>query len=254
MFPTPDILGFRINWFELITVLSILFTLIFGRWYFKVTNQKAEVKTFILPLVSLLIFGYFATYVMAYFEGCTYAFIKNDSSYFYPFGAHKKFLGFITLVFIVVLLNQIFIKSKSFFKLSDFLAVVICLFILLEANACLFDGHGCYGRFTNLPWGMYFLHGSAPTLFPVHPTPLYITLSHFVLFIVLLILNKRGRFNGKLIYILLIGTSFLNIGIEFIKDTEALMLGLNFSQIVYSIIGIVSILFLISNRNINTQS
>jgi prolipoprotein diacylglyceryltransferase len=245
MFPPPDILGFRINWFELITVLSILITLIFGRFYFYATHEKGKLTSFLIPLGILLILGYAATYLMAYLEGVSYAVLKNNSDFYHPFGESKKFLGFVFLIFLMTILNILIFHAKSIDKLGDFLAVVICFFIILEANACLLDGHGCYGRFTNLPWGMYFLHGSAPTLFPVHPTPLYISISHVLVFILLLFLIKRKLLMGKLLLILLLGTSLFNILIELLKDTEPLLLGFNFSQVVYAIIGIFSVILLI---------
>ena len=245
MFPSPEILGLKISWFELITVLSILTTLLFGRWFFYRTSSDKKLTTYLLPLSLLLAFGYFATYGVAYLEGQSYSLVLNDTSYEIAFGKGKKFLGFIFLIYCIVLVDNYLYSLKRFSGLSDFLAVVVCFFIILEANACLFDGHGCYGRFTNLPWGMYFLHGSAPTLLPVHPTPIYISLSHLLLLIFLLIAYKKKWFPNQLILILLIGTSLFNFLIEFVKDTESLIWILNFSQVVYGWIAITSIMMLI---------
>jgi prolipoprotein diacylglyceryltransferase len=253
MFPPPDILGLRINWFELITVLAILVTLVFGRFYFYATHEKGKLNSFLIPLFSLLVLGYFFTYLMAYIEGLCYASVKNDSSFYHAFGESKKFLGFIFLIFLIIGFNSLLFKAKTLFKIGDFLAVVVCLFIILEANACLLDGHGCYGRFTNLPWGMYFLHGSAPTLFPVHPTPLYISVSHLILFLLLLYWKNKKQFEGKLILILLIGTSVFNFAIELLKDTESLLLGLNFSQLLYAVIGLTSIFILSKSESTKTN-
>ena len=248
MFPPPEILGCSINWFELITVLAVLITLVFGRFYFARSSQHLSLSSILIPLAGILLVGYFSTYVMAYFEGQAYGHIKDNSSYFVPFGAHKKFLGFVSFLFLVVLINQFLVQSKKLFALNDYLAVVVCFFIILEANACLFDGHGCYGRFTNLPWGMLFIHGSAPTLLPVHPTPLYISISHLILFFILLYFRKRKWFKDQLILVLMIGTSLFNFLIEFFKDIDELLFSLNFAQLIYSGIGLTSLLLLLSNK------
>ena len=245
MLPSPEILGLKFNWFELITVLSILTTLLFGRWFFYSTKRQNSLSSFLMPLGFLLALGYFAAYAMAYIEGQTYTLAYQDVSRTIAFGEGKKFLGFIFLIYVVVLIDKSLLKLPSFSNISDFLAVVVCLFIVLEANACLLDGHGCYGRFTNLPWGMYFLHGSAPTLFPVHPTPIYISLSHLLLFFLLLYLSKKDKLTNRLILVLILGTSSINFMIEFTKDTDALLLSLNFSQSLYGLMALTSFMLLI---------
>ncbi|MEZ5002725.1 MAG: prolipoprotein diacylglyceryl transferase [Chitinophagales bacterium] len=253
MFPAPEILGIKISWFELITVLSILLSLVFGRWFYRQVPSKPPLAYSLVTIGVLLVLGYFATYLLAFLEGQSYSFVLNDPSFEIKFGQSKKFLGFIFLIYCLVLFDNYLYPINRFNTLGDFMAIVVCFFIILEANACLFDGHGCYGRFTNLPWGMYFLHGSAPTLLPVHPTPIYISLSHLLLFIFLLIAFKKHWIEGRLLLVLLIGTSLFNFLIEFVKDTQPLLIGLNFSQLVYGWIGITSLFILLTSNRLNSE-
>src|SRR2546423_7264794 len=48
-----------------------------------------------------------------------------------------------------------------------------CVGYAIGRIGCLLSGDGDYGIPTDLPWGMSFPHGVAPTSERVHPTPLY---------------------------------------------------------------------------------
>lgn len=245
MIPSPELFGIQLNWFDLITVISILITLLFGRWYFFYAQKEKLSIKLVLSITVLLISGYVCTFLMASFEGAVYAHELGDEKFKVAFGTSKRFSGFIFLIAFLYIFHSLIKPIPLFKNYGDFLAVVVCCFIALEANACLFDGHGCYGRFTNLPWGMLFLHGSAPTLFPVHPTPLYITISHLILLTLLVYLHINGKLKGQLIAILLIGTSIFNVLIEIVKDKQTLVGNFNFAQLLYMTIGLIGLLIFI---------
>ena len=97
-----------------------------------------------------------------------------------------------------------------------------------------------FGENTNLPWGMMsdeisrFINASIPRLnelgvsmdpkLPVHPTFLYESLWNLAVFVVLLILSKKKKFDGQILLGYLIGYGTGRAFIEGIR-IDSLMLG-----------------------------
>ena len=93
--------------------------------------------------------------------------------------------------------------------------------------ACLFAGDGCYGTWTNLPWGMHFPHGTAPSLLPRHPTPLYESLASLAL-LIFLFARKRKPGHTFLLFLMLSGA--LRFLVEFIRINHRIWLNLSLAQ------------------------
>ncbi len=63
---------------------------------------------------------------------------------------------------------------------------------------CFFAGC-CYGKPTDVPWAVIFTNPkSIATLnIPIHPTQIYSSLSSFIIFIILMILHSKKKFEGQ---------------------------------------------------------
>ena len=63
---------------------------------------------------------------------------------------------------------------------------------------CFFAGC-CYGKPTDVPWAVVFTNPkSIATLnIPIHPTQLYSSLSSFIIFVILMVLHSKKKFEGQ---------------------------------------------------------
>ncbi|MFO7750824.1 MAG: prolipoprotein diacylglyceryl transferase [Desulfobacteraceae bacterium] len=91
---------------------------------------------------------------------------------------------------------------------ADIMAPAVALDHAIGRVGCFFAGC-CHGRACDLPWAVTFTSSDslAPIGTPLHPTQLYSVLSNFLIFLILLFLQKRKKFNGMVFwsYILLYG-------------------------------------------------
>jgi phosphatidylglycerol---prolipoprotein diacylglyceryl transferase len=74
----------------------------------------------------------------------------------------------------------------------------------------------CYGRPTNVPWRVIFKNPAsiAPLNIPLHPTQLYDAMSNLIIFIVLMILTAKKKFDGQVLLWFLILHSTARLYIE----------------------------------------
>ena len=116
----------------------------------------------------------------------------------------------------------------------------------------------CYGRPTDMPWGVVFtdtrsLIPEDMLNMPLHPTQLYSSLSGFIIFIILMILNTKKRFEGQVLLWFLILHSTGRLLIErFRGDDRGLILGgawtvTQFLTIII-LIGSIIMLFILKSR------
>ena len=79
----------------------------------------------------------------------------------------------------------------------------------------------------------------------VHPTFLYESISNFILFFILMNMNKKRKFQGETTYIYLIWYGITRTIVEGLR-TDSLMLGnIRVSQLLSIVIAIVGIIFLL---------
>ncbi len=88
-------------------------------------------------------------------------------------------------------------KGLELWKTADVLAPGLALGHSVGRFGCLFAGC-CYGRTCDLPFAITFTNpaGLAPLHSALHPTQLYMVGTNFFLFLILLAVQKRKRFNG----------------------------------------------------------
>jgi len=131
-------------------------------------------------------------------------------------------------------------------KIADLWAPAIAVGQGIGRIGCFMAGC-CYGKPTDLPWGVTFTNPdslASPHNVPLHPTQLYSSLSGFVIFFATLVLYKKKKFEGQVFLWFLIMHSTARLAIErFRGDDRGILLGSNMSvtQLVAILILIVSV-------------
>jgi phosphatidylglycerol:prolipoprotein diacylglycerol transferase len=94
-------------------------------------------------------------------------------------------------------------KKMPLWKTVDVLAPSVALGSVFGRIGCLLNGC-CYGRPTDLPWGLTFANPQAhefsgtPLNIPLHPTEIYDALLNFGLYVFLAWLIRRKKFDGQI--------------------------------------------------------
>jgi len=107
--------------------------------------------------------------------------------------------------FIMALVSaMIYIKYKKYdlWNTADLLAPAIALGHAVGRLGCFFAGC-CYGKTCELPWAVTFSDPDALASLgvPLHPTQLYAVLSNLTIFGLLLALDKKSAFAGRLFWL-----------------------------------------------------
>jgi phosphatidylglycerol:prolipoprotein diacylglycerol transferase len=141
-------------------------------------------------------------------------------------------------------------------KTADACAPGIAIGNFFGRQGC-FAAGCCWGKPTNLPWGVRFTElgheiTGVPIDVPLHPTQLYESFSMLIVFFFLLWLHKYRRFNGQVILFYALLYSIVRFAIEFVRDDPrgdilglTSMTGLSTSQIISLIVGTTSLVLLI---------
>lgn len=142
----------------------------------------------------------------------------------------------------------------SFWAVGDLWAPALALGQAVGRIGCFMAGC-CYGRPTDLPWGIVFDHPHtlAPPNVPLHPTQLYSSLGGFVIFLVLCVLHTKRKFQGQVFLWYLILHSTFRLFVErFRGDERGLLPGtdMTLTQFLATVILILAVvaLFLLKSR------
>ena len=143
----------------------------------------------------------------------------------------------------------------SFWATGDLWAPALALGQGIGRLGCLMAGC-CYGRPTDLPWGIIFSHphSLAPQNIPLHPTQLYSSLGLFAIFFSLLFLHHKRRFQGQVFVWYLILHSTFRLFVERLRgDERGLVPGteMTLTQLVATIVlilAVIALFFLKSRR------
>jgi phosphatidylglycerol:prolipoprotein diacylglycerol transferase len=141
-------------------------------------------------------------------------------------------------------------------KTADACAPGIAIGNFFGRQGC-FAAGCCWGKPTNLPWGVKFTElgheiTGVPIDVPLHPTQLYESFSMLIVFFFLLWLHRHRRFNGQVILVYALLYSIVRFAIEFVRDDPrgdilglTSMTGLSTSQLISVIVGTASLVLLI---------
>lgn len=141
-------------------------------------------------------------------------------------------------------------------KTADACAPGIAIGSFFGRQGC-FAAGCCWGKPTDLPWGVKFTElGHEITGVPIdahlHPTQLYESFAMLLVFVVLLWLHKRKRFDGQVVLFYGLLYSVVRFSIEFVRDDPrgdilglTTLTGLSTSQLISIVVGISSLIILI---------
>lgn len=96
---------------------------------------------------------------------------------------------------------------------------------------CFLSGDGCYGKPTNLPWGMAFPNGIEPVRVPVHPTPLYELFGAIIIALWLWRRQGRPHSTGSILAQYLVLTGIARFLVEFVRRNPPVAFGFSNAQL-----------------------
>jgi len=113
---------------------------------------------------------------------------------------------------------------------ANVMAPAVALGYAVGRIACQLAGDGTYGRPSDLPWAMSYPRGMMPTTVRVQPTPVYETLSMFVIFLILYRLARRPQPGWYVFAWFLVLSGVERFAIEFLRRNPVLAAGLTSPQ------------------------
>jgi len=255
MYPNPEIFGITIGWYSTFHWLGVLAAVLFSVWYY---NKHKPFNISATQFVGLIAVLYITLMFGGRLAGFDEAFLKNGTfpnwSLLFegPAAGQFRWCGSLLLtVLLLPILSKKILRIKQSNQLLDLLAMAFCMLTIFTKQGCQFSGDGCYGTVTNLPWGMHYPYGAAPNIFPVHPTPIYDSLFHAILFVLLLWYNaKRKHKAGQTALIYFVGVSVFYILLEFIRLNPEVALGITLPQLVYFLIIISSVQYFLQPKSV----
>ena len=118
---------------------------------------------------------------------------------------------------------MVYVKYKKFdlWPTADLLAPAIALGHAVGRLGCLFAGC-CYGKTCDLPWAITFSDPDSLALLgiPLHPTQLYAVFSNLIIFGLLLAMDKKSAFAGRLFWLYILFYGIFRSLIEFFRGDE----------------------------------
>ena len=113
----------------------------------------------------------------------------------------------------------------SYLKMGDLWAPAAAIGQGIGRIGCFMAGC-CSGKPTDMQWGVVFTHPNslAPLNISLHPTQLYSSVSGFVIFLILLLLNSKKQFEGQVLLWFLILHSTARLAIERFRGDDRGML------------------------------
>jgi phosphatidylglycerol:prolipoprotein diacylglycerol transferase len=147
----------------------------------------------------------------------------------------------------------------SFWRTADLCGPAIALGQASGRIGCFMAGDD-YGRPTDVPWAVTFTDpdaariGGAPLGVPLHPVQLYESIVCFVLFVVLVRLGRRKRFDGEVILVYTAAYAIARFVLEFFRGDadRGFVFGglLSTSQFIAAILGPLAIaMWFVRRRN-----
>jgi phosphatidylglycerol:prolipoprotein diacylglycerol transferase len=131
-------------------------------------------------------------------------------------------LGGVVLSMIAIILFC-WIKKISILKLCDIMAPSFALGIFITRIGCFLNGC-CYGKPCRLPWGVVFPMnspaGSMHQGIHIHPTQLYSSFYGLIILIILVLLDKKSRFDGFLLAVFFMLYGMFRFTIDYVRYYE----------------------------------
>ncbi len=152
----------------------------------------------------------------------------------------------------VIIVSQI--RKVPLGTVANVAAPGLALGYAIGRIGCQLSGDGDYGRPSSVPWAMAYPNGTVPTDEKVHPTPVYETITMFIVFIILWKLRHRLNNGWQLFGLWCVLQSVERFLVEFLRRNEEVALGLTLPQWVSIGIALVGAAILWATRNGATPS
>jgi phosphatidylglycerol:prolipoprotein diacylglycerol transferase len=155
-----------------------------------------------------------------------------------------------------------YLYKLNFWKTADAFAPAVALGQFFGRQGC-FAAGCCWGKGTNLPWGVHFTdlahqNTGVPVIGPdgtdihLHPVQMYESLAMLAVFGLLFYLHRRKKFDGQILVMYMILYPIIRFTIEFFRDDPRgnllginAITGLSTSQIISLLVATISIVFLV---------
>jgi len=192
---------------------AFLISIFLARKHAKASGISADLITDLG--IILLIFGIIGArigYVLLNWQNFSYNLIDVIKVY-------EGGLVFSGGFLLAVLISFLYIKRKkvSFLNVADFIIPYVALAQSIGRIGCFLNGC-CYGIPTTSFIGVKFPH----LLDPVYPTQLILSVSLFLIFIILKLISKKLPFKGTIFLIYILLFSALRFFVEFIRADSIL--------------------------------
>ena len=233
-----SIFGLEIRYYGLVYVLGFLIILfILNRQKEKLKLSKDDVYDYVFYLIIFTVLGA-RIFEILFYEPLFY--FSNPLEMLMIWHGGLSFHGALTGVVIWI---YIFTKKKKlhFYDLSDILVVPVAFMLFLGRIANFINGE-LVGKITSLPWGVKFKGYEGFR----HPTQIYEALKNLLIFFMLLLfLRNKNLKKGTLTWLFFLFYGTLRFLIEFLKEQDSFIFELPVTQILSSLMVIVSLYFLL---------
>jgi phosphatidylglycerol:prolipoprotein diacylglycerol transferase len=260
----------RIGSYGVLLALAFLSAFLLINWQFKKNKCDVELAW---DLHFLAIFGgMIGSRLLFIFENFA-DFLKDPMAMIFSTTGFSVLGGYVLAILLCIV--RVRRAGEPFFKIADIYVPGMAIGYAIGRLGCIAAGDGCYGIPCKLPWAMSFPNGLVSTLsaknpilvslyakmFPgeavptdisVHPTPLYESISSFVLlFILLLPIWKPGTGRRFAFFLLWFGIS--RYLVESIRLNPFIYWGLSSSQVlsIFFVLGAVILFITAAKREKN---
>ena len=232
-----SIFGLEIRYYGLVYVLGFLIILfILNRQKEKLRLSKDDVYDYVFYLIIFTVLGA-RIFEILFYEPLFY--FSNPLEMLMIWHGGLSFHGALTGVVIWI---YIFTKKKKlhFYDLSDILVVPVAFMLFLGRIANFINGE-LVGKVTTLPWAVKFRNYEGFR----HPTQIYESLKNLLIFFALLFLRNKNLKKGTLTWLFFLFYGTLRFLIEFLKEQDSFIFELPVTQILSSLMIVVSLYFLL---------
>lgn len=213
-----EILGFKLYSYGVAMVIAFIICITIT---LKTTPRdllsSQDIYNFCLIIMASLLFGPKLTAIIVQGKFNPEALVEVLK--FWKRGSFSFFPAFLLAVILIFLYCKL--KKIPLMKTMDHLLPIAILGVAIQRTFGCFLAGCCYGKPTNLPWGMVFPEVSRagrhfPGI-PLHPTQLYYGMTCFVIFVLLMRYQKRPRKKGETTALGFIMLAFTYFFITFLR-------------------------------------
>ncbi|MGX5175031.1 prolipoprotein diacylglyceryl transferase [Aliikangiella sp. IMCC44653] len=142
------------------------------------------------------------------------------------FSSQGALIAALIVTFVFATINKI-----SFAKLLDSASVPAIAAYAIARVGCFLAGDDCFGKQTDLIWGMAFSQGIEPTYHPVHPVPLYEFIYSIGILKILNVIETKSTPPYSVFFSLLGLWGLCRFLVEFVSSNPVKLWGMTGSQL-----------------------